>query len=78
MKVFEVSDKNGKPIALFYSDYFRRPTKRGGAWMSAFAKQSKQRGELPIIYNVCNNANHRKVSPSLITSNGCYLSISLR
>lgn len=48
MKVFEVSDKNGKPIALFYSDYFRRPTKRGGAWMSAFAKQSKQRGQLPI------------------------------
>ena len=37
---------------LFYSDYFRRPTKRGGAWMSAFAKQSKQRGQLPIIYNV--------------------------
>lgn len=62
MKVFEVSDKNGKPIALFYSDYFRRPTKRGGAWMSAFAKQSKQRGQLPIIYNVCNNAKHRRVS----------------
>ena len=32
LKVFEVSDKNGKPIALFYSDYFRRPTKRGGCW----------------------------------------------
>ena len=29
MKVFEVSDKSGKPIALFYSDYFRRPTKHG-------------------------------------------------
>jgi peptidyl-dipeptidase Dcp len=37
MKVFEVIDKNGQPIALFYSDYFRRPTKRGGAWMSEFA-----------------------------------------
>ena len=67
MKVFEVSDKNGKPIVLFYSDYFRRPTKRGGAWMSAFAKQSKQRGQLPIIYNVCNNAKAPEGQPSLIT-----------
>ena len=67
MKVFEVSDKNGKPIALFYSDYFRRPTKRGGAWMSAFAKQSKQRGQLPIIYNVCNNAKAPEGQPSLVT-----------
>ena len=67
MKVFEVSDKNGKPLALFYSDYFRRPTKRGGAWMSSFAKQSKQRGQLPIIYNVCNNAKAPEGQPSLIT-----------
>lgn len=67
MKVFEVSDKNGKPIALFYSDYFRRPTKRGGAWMSSFAKQSKQRGQLPIIYNVCNYAKAPDGQPSLVT-----------
>ena len=67
MKVFEVIDKNGKPIALFYSDFFRRPTKRGGAWMSAFAKQSRQRGQLPIIYNVCNNAKAPEGQPSLIT-----------
>ncbi len=67
MKVFEVSDKNGKPLALFYSDYFRRPTKRGGAWMSSFAKQSKQRGQLPIIYNVCNYAKAPDGKPSLIT-----------
>ncbi len=67
MKVFEVMDKNGKTIALFYSDYFRRPTKRGGAWMSSFAKQSKQRGQLPIIYNVCNDAKAPEGQPSLIT-----------
>ena len=67
MKVFEVSDKSGKPIALFYSDYFRRPTKRGGAWMSAFAKQSDKWGQLPIIYNVCNNAKAPEGQPSLIT-----------
>lgn len=67
MKVFEVSDKSGKPIALFYSDYFRRPTKRGGAWMSAFAKQSDKWGQLPIIYNVCNNAKAPEGQPTLIT-----------
>lgn len=36
MKVFEVSDATGKPIALFYSDDFRHPTKRGGAWMTSY------------------------------------------
>ena len=67
MKVFEISDKNGKPLALFYSDYYRRPTKRGGAWMSSFAKQSKERGQLPIIYNVCNYAKAPEGQPSLVT-----------
>lgn len=52
MKVFEVSNADGSPLALFYCDYYRRPTKRGGAWMSAFAKQSRERHQLPIIYNM--------------------------
>lgn len=67
MKVFEVIDKDGKPIALFYSDYFRRPTKRGGAWMSAFAKQCGLRHQLPVIYNVCNFAKAPDGQPTLIT-----------
>ena len=67
VKVFEVIDKNGQPIALFYSDMFRRPTKRGGAWMSEFAKQSHKRGQLPIIYNVCNSAKAPESQPSLLT-----------
>lgn len=67
MKVFEVMDKDGKTLALFYSDYFRRPTKRGGAWMSSFAKQSKKRGQIPLIYNVCNNAKAPDGQPSLLT-----------
>ena len=67
MKVFEVIDNNGKPLALFYSDYFRRPTKRGGAWMSSFAKQSGLRQQLPVIYNVCNNAKAPEGQPSLLT-----------
>ena len=67
MKVFEVFDKDGKSLALFYSDYFRRPTKRGGAWMSAFAKQCGLRQQKPVIYNVCNNAKAPEGQPSLIT-----------
>ena len=67
MRVFEVIDKDGKLKALFYCDYFRRPTKRGGAWMDAFQKQSRQRQQLPIIFNVCNNAKAPEGQPSLLT-----------
>jgi peptidyl-dipeptidase Dcp len=67
MKAFEVDDKDGKPLALFCCDYYRRPSKRGGAWMDGFQKQSRQRNELPIIFNVCNNAKAPEGKPSLIT-----------
>ena len=67
MKVFEVIDKDGQSRALFYCDYFRRPTKRGGAWMDGFQKQSRQRHQLPIIFNVCNNAKAPEGQPSLLT-----------
>ena len=66
-KVFEVFDKDGKTKALFYCDYFRRPTKRGGAWMDGFAKQSRQWNQIPIIYNVCNSAKAPEGKPSLLT-----------
>jgi len=67
MKAFEVIDKDGKTKALFYTDYLRRPTKRGGAWMDGFQKQSRQRNHLPIIFNVCNNAKAPEGKPSLLT-----------
>ena len=67
MRAFEVLDKDGKSKALFYCDYFRRPTKRGGAWMDGFAKQSRQRNQLPIIFNVCNSAKAPDGQPSLLT-----------
>ena len=67
MKAFEVFDKDGKSKALFYCDYFRRPTKRGGAWMDGFAKQSRQWNQLPIIFNVCNSAKAPEGQPSLLT-----------
>jgi peptidyl-dipeptidase Dcp len=54
VRVFEVRDVDGKPLALFYCDYFKRDNKQGGAWMSEFAGQSKLLGTLPVIYNVAN------------------------
>jgi peptidyl-dipeptidase Dcp len=54
VRVFEVSDVDGKALALFYCDYFKRDNKNGGAWMSEFAGQSKLLGTLPVIYNVAN------------------------
>ncbi len=67
MKAYEVFDKDGKQKALFYVDYYRRPTKRGGAWMDGFAKQSRQYNQLPIVFNVCNNAKAPEGKPSLLT-----------
>ena len=67
MKAYEVIDKDGKSKALFYTDYFRRPTKRGGAWMDGFQKQSRQWNQLPIIFNVCNSAKAPEGQPSLLT-----------
>ena len=67
MKAFEVIDKDGSTKAFFYCDYYRRPTKRGGAWMDGFAKQSRQWNQIPIIYNVCNSAKAPEGQPSLLT-----------
>ncbi len=67
MKVFEVADKDGKTLGVFYCDYYRRPTKRGGAWMDGFAKQCRRRSQLPIIFNVCNFAKAPEGQPSLLT-----------
>ena len=67
MRVFEVIDKDGQSLALFYGDYYRRPSKRGGAWMDGFAEQSRHWNQKPIIFNVCNNAKAPDGKPSLLT-----------
>jgi peptidyl-dipeptidase Dcp len=67
MRVFEVFDKDGQSMALFYGDYYRRASKRGGAWMDAFAEQNRHWNQKPIIFNVCNNAKAPEGKPSLIT-----------
>ena len=67
MRVFEVIDKDGSLLALFYGDYYRRPSKRGGAWMDGFQEQSRHWQQKPIIFNVCNNAKAPDGQPSLLT-----------
>jgi peptidyl-dipeptidase Dcp len=56
VRVFEVTDSDGKPLALWYCDYFKRDNKNGGAWMDEFVNQSKLLGTLPVVYNVANFA----------------------
>jgi peptidyl-dipeptidase Dcp len=67
VRVFEISDSNGKPLALFYCDYFKRDNKNGGAWMGQFAGQSKLLGTLPVIYNVANLPKPAPGEPALIS-----------
>ena len=67
VRVFEVSDVNGKPMALAYFDYFKRDNKDGGAWMSEFVSQSKLMGTLPVIYNVANFQKPAPGQPALIS-----------
>ena len=52
VRVFEVSDADGKALALFYCDYFKRDNKNGGAWMDNLVTQSKLLGLLPVVFNV--------------------------
>ncbi len=67
VRVFEVFEASGKPLALFYCDYFKRDNKGGGAWMSTFVDQSKLLGTLPVIYNVANFAKPAAGEPALIS-----------
>jgi peptidyl-dipeptidase Dcp len=67
VRVFEVSDADGKPLALFYCDYFKRDNKNGGAWMDVFVDQSKLLGTLPVIYNVANLPKPAPGEPALIS-----------
>ncbi len=68
MRVFEVFNADGSSLALFYSDYFKRDNKQGGAWMDELVTQSKLMGTKPVVANVCNFAVPAKGEPALITS----------
>jgi len=66
---FEVLDADGTHLATFFTDYYPRASKRGGAWMNSWVKQSNIRGEnvRPIVYNVGNFAKPSGGKPSLLT-----------
>jgi peptidyl-dipeptidase Dcp len=67
VRVFEVSDADGKPLALFYCDYFKRDNKNGGAWMDSLMEQSKLLGTLPVVFNVANLPKPAPGEPALIS-----------
>jgi peptidyl-dipeptidase Dcp len=67
VRVFEVFDADGKHLALFYCDYFKRDNKNGGAWMSNFVDQSHLLGTKPVVYNVANLPKPAEGEPALIT-----------
>ena len=67
VRVFEVFDVNGKHLALFYCDYFKRDNKNGGAWMSQFVGQSRLLETSPLVYNVANLPKPVEGEPALIS-----------
>jgi len=68
VRVWEVTNKRGDHVGVFLGDYYARPSKRSGAWMSAFRSQSKVAGEVsPIIVNVMNFAKGDDATPSLLS-----------
>ncbi|MBR5603189.1 MAG: M3 family metallopeptidase [Bacteroidales bacterium] len=69
VKVYDVKDKDGSHLALFYADFFPRESKRGGAWMTEFRGQRIYKGtdERPLISIVTNFTKPTADTPSLIT-----------
>ena len=68
VRAWEVRGRDGSPIALFIGDYFARPSKRSGAWMSNFRAQQKLDGrQLPIVVNVMNFAKGAEGEASLLS-----------
>ena len=68
VRVFEVFDADGKSMALFYCDYFKRDNKGGGAWMDAFVSQSSLLGTRPVVFNVANFEKPAPGQPALLSS----------
>jgi len=67
VRVFEVFDADGQPLALWYADYFSRPSKSGGAWEDTFVDQSGLLGTKTVTYNVLNLTKPAPGQPALLT-----------
>ena len=67
VKVYELFNEDQSPIGLFYTDFYQRDSKRGGAWMSNIVEQSKLYNQLPVIYNVANFPKPAAGQPTLLS-----------
>jgi peptidyl-dipeptidase Dcp len=67
VRVFEVFDRDGTPLALFMGDYFARDNKQGGAWMNSFVRQSRLFGLKPVVANNLNIPKPQPGRPALLT-----------
>jgi peptidyl-dipeptidase Dcp len=67
MRVFQVNDQDGKQLAIFMIDPWKRDNKSGGAWMSNLVNQSYLRGTRPVVFNVENFTKPAPGQPALIS-----------
>jgi peptidyl-dipeptidase Dcp len=67
VRVFEVSDADGKPLALFLGDYFKRDNKQGGAWMNEYVSQSRLLKRLAVVANHLNISKPQAGQPALLS-----------
>jgi peptidyl-dipeptidase Dcp len=67
VRVFEVFDADGTSLALWYADYFQRPSKSGGAWEDVFVDQNGLTGAKPVVYNVANFQKPSAGQPALLS-----------
>jgi peptidyl-dipeptidase Dcp len=67
VRVFEVFDSDGKPLALFIADYFARDNKQGGAWMSSYVEESRLLKRRPVVANHLNIPKPKPGQPVLLT-----------
>ncbi|WP_419803971.1 M3 family metallopeptidase [Terriglobus sp.] len=68
VRTYTVYDQDGAELALLYTDFYKRDSKRGGAWMSTLVDQSRLLGQRPIITNTCNYTKPAEGQPCLLTS----------
>jgi peptidyl-dipeptidase Dcp len=67
VRVFEVFDADSTSLGLFYTDYFKRDNKQGGAWTGTYVEGSRLLGTQPVVVNVCNFTKPAPGQPALIT-----------
>ena len=67
VRVFDVFEANGTPLAIFLADLYARPSKRGGAWMNSYVDQSGLLGTRPVVANQMNIPRPPDGEPTLLT-----------